>query len=106
MKNGNHFSQSLFLWLFSDGKLPAYASSRAGVPADMGEKIKTLWKREPRDLLPPCSLYHWASNFAAPQRFRRNNSGEEWYLGHSIISLQLLFAWDEGKLSFYVGNTI
>lgn len=23
-------SQSLFLWLFSDGKLPAYASSRAG----------------------------------------------------------------------------
>lgn len=32
-------SQSFFLWLFSDGKISAYGSSRAGVSADMGEKI-------------------------------------------------------------------
>lgn len=70
------------------------------------KKLKLNGNAEPRDLLTPCSLYHWASNFAALQRFRRNNSGEEWYLGHSIISLQLLFAWDEGKLSFCIGNTI
>lgn len=51
-------SQSLFLWLFSDGKLPAYASSRVGVPVGMGGKTFGLYgNSEPRDFKPPCSLY-------------------------------------------------